>query len=80
MTAEAIQSQLRGYQAFGYPLLSEIAVVEHRAEGMSDAAQTRAVQRAVDFEQLGSRAWRSRCPCRTRSARCPARRRPRRRS
>ncbi len=29
MNAEAIQAQLRGYEAFGFPLLTEIAVVEH---------------------------------------------------
>ena len=52
MNAEAIQAQVRGYEAFGFPLLTEIEVVEHDAQGLSAAAQTRAVQQAVDFEQL----------------------------
>ena len=50
--AEAIQAQVRGYQAFGFPLLTEIETVEHNPKGLSAASQTRAVQQAVDFEKL----------------------------
>ena len=52
MNAEAIQAQVRGYEAFGFPLLTEIEVVEHDPQGLSPAAQARAVEQAVEFEQL----------------------------
>jgi putative drug exporter of the RND superfamily len=42
----AIASELRSYEAFGFPLLSRVAVVQRNPDGLSAAAQLKAVMRA----------------------------------
>ncbi len=42
----AIQSELRSFEKFGFPLLSRVAVVQRRPEGLSTQVQLEAVERA----------------------------------
>jgi putative drug exporter of the RND superfamily len=42
----AIASELRSYEAFGFPLLSRVAVVQRNPDGLSAAVQLKAVTRA----------------------------------
>jgi putative drug exporter of the RND superfamily len=43
----AVQAEMDSARAFGYPLLSRVAVIQHDPHGLSLATQTRAVQRAA---------------------------------
>jgi len=47
----AVQSELRSYQKFGFPLLSRVAIVQRDPNGLSPAVQARAVQRAQEISQ-----------------------------
>ena len=42
----AIQSELRSFEKFGFPLLSRVAVVQRKAEGLPVSTQTEAIARA----------------------------------
>jgi RND superfamily putative drug exporter len=44
----AIQSEIRSFEKFGFPLLSRVAIVQRDANGLPPAIQARAVQRAQD--------------------------------
>ncbi len=47
----AIQAELRSYEAFGFPLLSRVTVVQRDPDGLSLEAQAGAVLRAVQVDQ-----------------------------
>lgn len=42
----AVASEIRSFQKFGFPLLSRVAVVQRKADGLSQETQTEAVNRA----------------------------------
>ena len=42
----AVQSELRSFEKFGFPLLSRVAVVQRNPDGLSMATQAEAVARA----------------------------------
>jgi RND superfamily putative drug exporter len=46
MSNPAIQSELRSYKSFGFPLLSRVAVVQRNPHGLPIEVQTRALARA----------------------------------
>jgi len=48
--AEAIAAQERSYELFGYPLLTELAVVQRDPQGLTLDAQERAVARALEVQ------------------------------
>src|SRR5215204_4760767 len=45
--SRAIETETTSAKAFGFPVLSRTVVVQRNAEGLSPAAQRRAVERAV---------------------------------
>lgn len=47
----AVQSEIRSYQKFGFPLLSRLAVVQHQASGITRDVAARAIARARDVSE-----------------------------
>ncbi len=47
----AVQSEVRSFDKFGFPLLSRVAIVQRDPKGLSPAVQARAVRRAQDVSQ-----------------------------
>src|SRR4051794_16096019 len=54
--SNAIAAQQRSAEVFGYPLLTEVAVVQRNPDGLSSAAQTRVVDRAAQISARGDTA------------------------
>ncbi len=54
--SQAVTTEQRAVEKFGFPFTSEIAIVQRDPHGLSQAAQKRAVDRAMQVDQGGERA------------------------